>query len=103
MGWARTADFPYALPMNTRSLLHRPLTRRSWAAVLLGWAFLLGSLASFPAQAQDRPAGSSTLFLVRHAEKSAINGDVPLSAEGRGRAVLLASMLRHAGVVRIYT
>ena len=57
---------------------------------------LLCSLAPISAAAQ-------TLFIVRHAEKSAPNGDLPLSAEGRSRAARLASMLRDAGVDRIYT
>ena len=76
------------------------LTRFLKAAALLGFALLSSSLASIPAEAQDRPA---TLFIVRHAEKSAPNGDLPLSAEGRSRAAMLASMLRDAGVGRIYT
>ena len=58
---------------------------------------LLILLIPIPAAAQ------TTLFLVRHAEKSAPNGDLPLSAEGRSRAARLASMLRDAGVDRIYT
>lgn len=58
---------------------------------------LLALLAPIPATAQ------TTLFLVRHAEKSAPNGDLPLSAEGRSRAATLASMLRDAGIDRIYT
>ena len=65
-------------------------------AAFPGCALLLVSLASIPAEAQ-------TLFLVRHAEKSAPNGDLPLSAEGRSRAAMLASMLRDTGVGRIYT
>ncbi|HEX5718340.1 MAG TPA: phosphoglycerate mutase family protein [Thermoanaerobaculia bacterium] len=60
-------------------------------SILLGLALLI------PAEAP------TTLFIVRHAEKSAPNGDLPLSAEGRTRAAKLASMLRDAGVDRIYT
>jgi phosphohistidine phosphatase SixA len=73
---------------------------RRLSLFLLGCALLLGSPTPIPAEAQDRP---TTLFLVRHAEKSAPNGDVPLSAEGRSRAALLASMLRDTGVGRIFT
>lgn len=62
--------------------------------------FLIVLLASLdPLHAE----GHATLFIVRHAEKSAPNGDLPLSAEGRSRAAKLASLLRDAGVDRIYT
>lgn len=67
------------------------------------FALLLVALAAIPASAQERSAAHTTLFLVRHAEKSAPNGDLPLSAEGRSRAATLASMLRDTGVGRIYT
>lgn len=66
-------------------------------------SLLLGSLVPVAAEAQDRPAAPTTLFLVRHAEKSAPNGDLPLSTEGRSRAAMLASVLRDAGIGRIYT
>lgn len=68
--------------------------------LLLGCALVAFSL---PIAAQDPPAAPATLFIVRHAEKSAPNGDLPLSAEGRSRAALLASMVRDAGISRIYT
>lgn len=45
----------------------------------------------------------TTIVLVRHAEKSAPNGDVALSAEGHRRAAILAAMLRDAGVDRVFT
>jgi phosphohistidine phosphatase SixA len=83
-------------------LRHR-FTRRLVAAALLGCALLSGQLAPARAETLDRPAAATTLFIVRHAEKSAPNGDIPLSAEGRDRAALLARMLRDAGVGRIYT
>jgi len=63
-------------------------------------AFLIALLASLTPLHADGP---TTLFIVRHAEKSAPNGDLPLSAEGRSRAARLASLLRDAGVDRIYT
>src|SRR5689334_13752118 len=63
-------------------------------------ALLIALLASLtPLHAE----GPTTLFIVRHAEKSAPNGDLPLSAEGRSRAAKLAALLRDAGVDRIYT
>lgn len=56
------------------------------------------------AVAETEPAAApSTIFLVRHAEKSAPKGDVPLSSQGHARAAALASMLRDAGVGHIYT
>jgi phosphohistidine phosphatase SixA len=78
-------------------------TRHLKAAALLGCALLAFLLGPIPIAAQDRPTTPATLFIVRHAEKSAPNGDLPLSAEGRSRAALLASMLRDAGISRIYT
>ena len=60
---------------------------------------LIALLASLTPLHAEEP---TTLFIVRHAEKSAPNGDLPLSAEGRSRAARLASMLRDAGVDRIY-
>lgn len=47
--------------------------------------------------------GSATIILVRHAEKAGPKGDVPLSAEGRERADLLAWMLKPAGVTHIFS
>ena len=43
-----------------------------------------------------------TVFLVRHAEKTAAQGDVPLSPEGQKRADCLAGMLKDAGIKQIY-
>jgi phosphohistidine phosphatase SixA len=39
-----------------------------------------------------------TVFLVRHAEKTSAQGDVPLSPEGQKRAECLAGMLKDAGI-----
>lgn len=90
--------------MDTLTRLRPPCSLRGPApAALLACVLLLGSLTPAPAAAQEQNAAHVTLFLVRHAEKSAPNGDVPLSAEGRRRAALLAAMLRDAGVDRIYT
>jgi hypothetical protein len=90
--------------MNTLTHFQHPCFMRCLrTAALLGCVLLPCSLASIPAEAQDRPAAHATLFLVRHAEKSAPNGDLPLSAEGRSRAAMLASMLHDTGVGRIYT
>jgi phosphohistidine phosphatase SixA len=88
--------------MNTLTCFHRPrFSRRLRGAALLVCALLPASFIPIPAAAQGTPG--VTLFIVRHAEKSAPNGDVPLSPEGRSRAAMLASMLRDAGVGRIYT
>ena len=93
----RTAAFLYHACMNTLTCFHRNrFSRCLTVAALL-------ACVTVPTQAQDRPAAPTTLFMVRHAEKSAPNGDVPLSAEGRSRAAGLASMLRDVGVDRIYT
>jgi broad specificity phosphatase PhoE len=44
-----------------------------------------------------------TIILVRHAEKSAESGDVPLSDEGRARASALAALLAPAGVSAVFS
>jgi broad specificity phosphatase PhoE len=60
--------------------------------------FLLATLAE---------AKPPTIFLVRHAERSAISGRVPtetgLSREGQARAQSLARILKGAGITAIYT
>jgi 2,3-bisphosphoglycerate-dependent phosphoglycerate mutase len=50
-------------------------------------------------------AARAAVFVVRHAEKQseANDRDVPLSEAGRARAKRLASMLRDAGIVTIYS
>lgn len=65
------------------------------------FAFNIGLAAASP----DAPAsaGFTAIIFVRHAEKSAPNGDVPLSAAGRERAETLAGMLAPAGVTHILT
>jgi broad specificity phosphatase PhoE len=70
---------------------------------------LVAALALFPAwttcraQTAEAPAAATTIFLVRHAEKVAGDGDVALSAAGRERAALLAWTLKDAQVTRIFT
>jgi len=50
---------------------------------------------------KDRPI--TTVILVRHAEKSAPSGDVPLSEAGHARARALAEILSRASIRAIYT
>lgn len=57
--------------------------------------------SSWPAGAQ--PSTATTVVLVRHAERSAGQGDDPLSEAGQARAQTLARMLRDADVRRIIT
>jgi phosphohistidine phosphatase SixA len=69
--------------------------------VLFGVALMAAPTVDLRAQASaDAP---TTIFFVRHAEKSAPNGDVPLSAEGRARAATLAWTLKDAKVGVIFT
>jgi phosphohistidine phosphatase SixA len=70
---------------------------------LLAAGVLLLLLAPLLALAQPAAPGLTTVILVRHAEKAGPSGDVPLSSAGRARATRLASVLRDAGVKRIYT
>jgi broad specificity phosphatase PhoE len=76
----------------------------SWRSSLCLLALGFVSLAR--AASPDSPAATAEpviLFVVRHAEKSAPNGDLPLSAEGRARADALVAMLGHAGVSHMYS
>ena len=60
---------------------------------------LLSQLAG--AQQQPSPR-TSTVVLVRHAEKASNDPDAPLSAQGQQRAECLARVLKDAGIKRIY-
>ena len=52
--------------------------------------------------ARDSSAGHTTIFIVRHAEKSTDGDNPPLSAAGQARARTLATMLRDSGVKHIF-
>jgi broad specificity phosphatase PhoE len=65
---------------------------------------LLGVTLICAAEAQPLASSApTTIIIVRHAEKSAVSGDVPLSTEGHARALLLAKMLEPAGVSAIFS
>jgi phosphohistidine phosphatase SixA len=63
----------------------------------------LAVLLALPGTASASAPDSTLYFIIRHAEKSAPNGDLPLSAEGRQRAAALAAMLTAAGVTHVFT
>jgi phosphohistidine phosphatase SixA len=73
------------------------------------WRFVVASIAIFTAwptysaRAAETATAATTVFLVRHAEKVAGDGDVALSPAGRERAALLAWTLKDANVTRIFT
>ena len=61
-------------------------------------------LAQAPAAAQARQPGTTTVILVRHAEKAAEPAaDPPLSAAGEARAKALVDVARDAGVTAVVT
>lgn len=62
-------------------------------------ALLLCQIAG--AQQQPSPH-TSTIVLVRHAEKASNDPDAPLSAQGQQRAQCLAHVLKDSGIKRIY-
>jgi broad specificity phosphatase PhoE len=66
---------------------------------------LLAALAACLLVATPRPDAipPTVVLLVRHAEKAAGSGDVPLSADGQGRARALVDVGRGAGVTTIVT
>ncbi len=72
---------------------------RAWVALMVG-GFVLGA-GTGPVAAQGP---TTTVILVRHAEKAAQpEGDPHLSAEGRARADALARALKDAGVTAVIT
>jgi phosphohistidine phosphatase SixA len=60
---------------------------------------LAAVLATFAAHA----AQPTTVILVRHAEKTAVENDPPLTEAGEARAKNLAKMLAKSGITTIYT
>ncbi|HEX2855665.1 MAG TPA: phosphoglycerate mutase family protein [Opitutaceae bacterium] len=62
--------------------------------------FLLEGRAAEPV---SQPPAPVLIFIVRHAEKSAVSGDVPLSPEGQARAEKLAAMLAPAEFSAVYS
>lgn len=70
-----------------------PLAGRLLATLALLLTPVLGM------QAQE----STTIFVVRHAERASQEGDSPLSAAGQARAARLAVMLRDAGITHAFS
>lgn len=83
--------------------------RRVTISLLLSSVFSLSLLAQMPAakpvegQAAASAAKATTIYLVRHAEKTGPSGDVELSDAGKKRAECLARTLSDAGLAAIYT
>jgi broad specificity phosphatase PhoE len=59
-------------------------------------------LSQFAIAQQQPSPHSSTIVLVRHAEKASNDPDAPLSAQGLERAACLAHVLKDAAIKRIY-
>ena len=65
--------------------------------------FAMFALMLQPAGAQQQPTPhTSTVVLVRHAEKASNDPDTPLSAQGQQRAECLARVLKDSNIKRIY-
>lgn len=63
-------------------------------------AFILNGRADEPLSKASSPV---LIFIVRHAEKSAVSGDIPLSPEGQARAEKLAAMLSPAKISAVFS
>ena len=74
------------------------MTANARLALVVG-AIALTTLSTFP---QTAPEPSTTVFLVRHAEKETEGADTSLNEAGHKRAKVLASMLADAGITAIY-
>jgi phosphohistidine phosphatase SixA len=66
------------------------------------------TVLAFPVEAAPETSSVSVVYVVRHAERADDGGmvaskDPDLSAEGHARARRLATMLRDAGITRIFT
>jgi broad specificity phosphatase PhoE len=61
------------------------------------------ALTTLATSAQTAPEPSTTVFLVRHAEKGTEGADPSLSDAGRKRANALAGMLADAGITAIFS
>ncbi|MCP4406113.1 MAG: amidohydrolase family protein, partial [bacterium] len=64
--------------------------------------FLPALNALTPSPPATDASSATIVFIVRHAEKSASSGDVPLTAAGQARAQALADLLGQAGVSAIF-
>jgi broad specificity phosphatase PhoE len=67
------------------------------------WCFLVGSYTPPPVAQAGTVQASTTVILVRHAERAPGEGDVPISAAGRARAQALAQVLRDTDIRTIIT
>jgi broad specificity phosphatase PhoE len=63
--------------------------------------FTSGLLSGRAEELVSKASPPVLIFIVRHAEKSAVSGDVPLSEEGQQRAARLAAMLASAGISKV--
>lgn len=71
--------------------------------LLLSLVLISCLLNSRAEESVSKPAQPVLIFIVRHAEKSAVSGDVPLSEEGQQRATKLAAMLGSAGISKVFS
>lgn len=79
--------------------MNRPLR---WALSLV-LMFVVSAAPKARAQAPPQPAGSRTIYLVRHADKVNEDVDAPLNEAGRVRAECLLNTLRDADIRQIFT
>lgn len=77
-------------------MLSRILYTRSFALLALTF------IACAAQNDTSSNSGTTTVYVVRHAEKLSSDGDTPLSPAGEERAVALAARLADAKVERVY-